>query len=56
MMENFLNLTPVQTFFVLLLDAWIIIIFPLIVIRKLNYLTELIESQIQDEPTEGQGS
>lgn len=55
-MENLLNLTPVQTFFILLLNAWTIVIFPLIVIRKLKYLTELIESQIPDEQVEEKGS
>jgi len=52
-MENILNLSPVQAFFVVLLNAWIFVIFPLIVIRKLNYLTELLESQCQgDAPDE----
>ena len=55
-MENFFNLSPLQTFFVLALNAWIVIIFPVIVIRKINYLTELLESQLSDDNTEGQGN
>lgn len=51
-MENLLNLTPVQTFFILLLNAWTIVIFPLLVLRRLKYLTELIESQIPDDSNE----
>ena len=48
-MDNILNLTPVQAILVLLLEAWVIVIFPLLVIRKLNYLTELIESQVEND-------
>ena len=52
-MENVLNqLTPLQTLFVLGLHAWIFVIFPLLVLKKLNYMTDLLESQFEDENQE----
>ena len=50
-MENALNLnlSPAQAIVILGLQVWIFIIFPLIVIRKLNYLTRLVESQFEQE-------
>lgn len=48
-MENILNLTNTQILFLFLVEVWILIIFPVIVIRKLNYVIELLESQFQDE-------
>ena len=49
-MENILNLTPGQSLIILALNAWIFVIFPVLVIRKLNYLTALLESQlVQDD-------
>lgn len=50
-MENLLSITPLQALLILALNAWILIIFPILVIRKLNYLTALLESQFdEDEP------
>jgi len=45
-MENTINIsvTPIQALFGLLFQIWIIV-FPIILIRKLNYLTALITSQ-----------
>jgi hypothetical protein len=46
-MENLLNLSPVQIFFALALNAWMFVIFPIIVLRKINYMTELLEAQFE---------
>ncbi len=45
-MENAINIsvTPIQALIGLLFQIWIIV-FPIILIRKLNYLTALVASQ-----------
>lgn len=45
-MENAINITvtPLQALLGLLFQVWIIV-FPIILIRKLNYLTALVTSQ-----------
>ena len=43
------NLTPAQAILMLGLQVWIFVIFPVIVIRKLNYLTRLVESQFEED-------
>ena len=50
-MENVLNLnlSPTQVIVILGLQVWIFIVFPVIVIRKINYLTRLVESQFEQE-------
>ena len=48
-MENFLNLSPVQYLFIFAMQAWIFVIFPVIVLRKINYLTALLEAHIDVE-------
>ena len=48
-MENIFNLTPIQSFLVVALNAWIFVIFPVWVIRKLNYMTSLLEAQFQGD-------
>jgi|GEM_PF-1558410 len=48
-MENILNLTPGQLMLGLALQVWMLVIFPVIVIRKLNYLTSVMESFCEDE-------
>lgn len=53
-MENVLNLTPLQSFFVLALNAWIFVVFPVLVLKKLNYMTALLESQFDDEQPQDQ--
>ncbi len=53
-METVFNLTPSQSFFFLALNAWIFIIFPVIVIRKLNRLTEIVESYFYAEDEDDQ--
>jgi len=51
-MENILNLTPMQSLLMLALNAWILVIFPIIVIKKLNYMTNLMEAQLDQEDQE----
>lgn len=52
-MESMLkDVSPVQLFFMVAVQLWIVVIFPVIVFRKLNYLTELIESQFEEENTD----
>ena len=53
-METVFNLTPSQSFFFLALNAWIFIIFPVIVIKKLNYLTQILESHLYEEDQDDQ--
>ncbi len=49
-MESMLSqITPVQMFFMFAIQIWVVVIFPVIVFRKLNYLTQLVESQFEDE-------
>ncbi|MCK5260036.1 MAG: hypothetical protein KAJ70_03150 [Candidatus Omnitrophica bacterium] len=45
-MENSIsiNVSPLQAMFALAFQIWIVV-FPIILIRKLNYLTDLIVSQ-----------
>ena len=48
-MENVLALTPVQQFFILAMHTWMFLIFPIMVIRKLNNISNLLESQTYEE-------
>jgi len=50
--ENILNLTPFQSLIILALNVWIFIVFPAIVIKKLNHMTDLLEAQYLDEDKE----
>lgn len=45
-MENAItvNLTPLQALLSLAFQAWIVV-FPIILIRKINYLTDIIQEQ-----------
>ena len=49
-MENSISISvsPLQALFALAFQIWIVV-FPIILIRKLNYLTALIASQRYDE-------
>lgn len=49
-MENLLNLSAGQLMVALLIQVWVVVIFPVIVIRKMNYLTALIEGLYEEEP------
>ena len=52
-MEAMLSqVTPLQMFFMFVIQLWVVVIFPIMVIRKINYLTELVESQFEEEPDE----
>ncbi len=52
-MDAMLNqITPLQMFFMFAIQIWVVVIFPVIVFRKLNYLTKLIESQFEEENTD----
>lgn len=54
-MENVLNnLSPAQMFLGMALNIWIFIIFPVLVIRKLNYMTYILESQFYSEEKDTQ--
>lgn len=48
-MENLLNFTSGQILFIIALNIWMFVIFPMIVIKKINYLTAIIESQFLPE-------
>lgn len=48
------QITPMQMFFMFAIQFWVVVIFPVMVFRKLNYLTELVESQFEDEAEENQ--
>ncbi|MBU0467644.1 MAG: hypothetical protein KKD07_05540 [Candidatus Omnitrophica bacterium] len=52
-MENAISVTisPLQMMLSLAFQAWIIV-FPIILIRKINYLIALIESEKYEEDTE----
>lgn len=43
------QITPVQMFVMFAIQLWVVVIFPVMVFRKLNYLTELVESQFEEE-------
>ena len=47
-MENAINVsvTPLQAVLALAFQVWIVV-FPIIIIRKLNYLTDLMQNQFQ---------
>ncbi len=53
-MENGINLsvTPIQALLALVFQIWIVV-FPILIIRKLNYLTQLFQEQFgpKDEST-----
>ncbi len=49
-MENSINVTlsPLQVILSLAFQIWIVI-FPILIIRKLNYLTDLLHSQYETD-------
>ena len=52
-MEAMLNqISPVQMVVMFVIQLWLVVVFPIMVFRKLNYLTELVESQFEDEAEE----
>ena len=57
-MEALLQMTPLQFAIALAINIWMFVIFPLIVIRKLNYMTQILEAQYysdesQENPSAG---
>lgn len=54
-MEEMLNhVSTPQLIVMFLIQLWVVVIFPYIVLRKLNYLTELVESQFEQDTPETQ--
>ncbi len=55
-MENAitLNVSPLQVIFALAFQIWIIV-FPILIIRKLNYLIALIEESLESPPPTEEG-
>lgn len=53
-MENILNLTPLQSVFILALNVWMFVVFPWMIIKKINYLTAIIEAQFLPEDQDDQ--
>ncbi len=52
-MEAMLSqISPLQMFFMFVIQLWVVVIFPIVVIRKINYLTQLVESQFEGETEE----
>ena len=56
-MDNPINfsVTPIQLLLSLAFQIWIIV-FPILIIRKLNYLTALIEEKSESQDQNGQAS
>ncbi len=54
-MENAVtvSISPLQMILSVAFQAWIII-FPILIIKKLNYLTELLQAQFEDDEKEVQ--
>jgi len=52
-MENgvTVSITPLQVLLSLVFQAWIIV-FPILIIKKLNYIAGLLQSQYEDESEE----
>lgn len=50
-MDSVLNLSPVEKMLVLGLQLWITVIFPLLMLRKLNYVTSLLENLVDSNPS-----
>jgi hypothetical protein len=53
MVENSItvSVSPLQMILSVAFQAWIII-FPILIIKKLNYLTQLLQAQFEDEEKE----
>ena len=55
-MENIFNLTPLQALFVMGLNAWLFVVFPVLIIKKVNYLTAMMEAHLFPEDQEEETS
>ena len=50
-------MTPLQFAIALAINIWMFVVFPIIVIRKLNYMTQILEAQYySQEDQEGSAS
>lgn len=47
--------TPLQYFLAIVFNVWIIVA-PIVIIRKLNYLTALLHAQFEPEDNEASGN
>lgn len=49
-MDNALaaGISPLQMVFLVVLQVWFYIVFPILVLRKLNYLTQLMQNQFEE--------
>lgn len=48
------QISPLQMVVMFVIQLWVVVVFPILVFRKLNYLTELVESQFEDEPQQSE--
>jgi len=55
-MENVLSLTTGQQFFIMAVYSWMFIGFPVLVLRKLNQITSLLEAQVYGGDDEDEGA
>ncbi len=51
-METLLQLTPAQQLFILAVQVWIVVLFPWLLLTKLNHISQLLEMQFQDDDDE----
>ncbi|HRZ40710.1 MAG TPA: hypothetical protein P5246_06850 [Candidatus Omnitrophota bacterium] len=52
-MESVLTLTPAQQILIVAVQLWLVVFFPLLILRKLNHISNLLEIQVyQDEEEE----
>lgn len=49
LMNTVMNFSPLETFIILAINAWMFVVFPMIVIKKLNYMTALLESMYDNQ-------
>ncbi len=52
-MENVLALTPAQQMLFVAIQLWLVVFFPLLILRKLNHISSLLEMQIYQDEEEG---
>ncbi len=45
-----LSITPLQAILNIAFMVWIFVVFPIIVIRKLNYMTAILHDQFYSDP------
>ena len=55
-MESVLTLTPAQQVLIIAVQLWLVIFFPLLILRKLNRICNLLEIQVYPEEEDGGSS